>query len=536
MEVFNNFKFIILNKIQEKDYITIDSHRKNEIETLNYIDEIKEIRAIFNVNSNCDLSNKEHLLFLLAIKIFERQRISTKNVILEYSKTDTTLNKNYEYMIKITKKLNTLRKFKKEPNKFFFDYIVDKNSLLYNGFHRNQKNGKLIYYNYTNQQFYVKKKGTFYINFFIFCENFLYFFEIDVRDLNINQYFNNKLLNSLKVCQSDRKVLQLTLKLFNIFELTDIYKSKNLDNITCFNTRIEVYHNYLCYKKENKEHFAVKIEKDVIIFEYMRIKNIHKVKKFLKENDTRYRVTKSCFKEFKKLFEFMTKQRERNFIEVELCYRLLESNGLIKKIVHRIYMDNESALRLVLINICANIEVMKMSNIKDHLNEKRELNLFLEDSNIEDMTRIIIKIIKNIDDDFSYIIKCCLFIEIENVLNDTNFTFNRLIEDLRQIGSTSLMNKLVKCFHLDKFTKKYYDLLNIFSKMLLTKGNIEEVIFKTWLGIFQVTSLISGVPKKINIEDKIHIINDEIPLWFTGSIEELKRLNEDIFSKLNKNN
>ncbi|WUR03164.1 uncharacterized protein VNE69_03373 [Vairimorpha necatrix] len=496
-DIFNNFKSVMFNKIDGGDFITIDKNKKNEIEFFNYIDETKHLRPlIFNrINMNCSLSNKKTLLLCLAKKVLNKKRECFENVILVYSKTDFILNRNMEYIIETIKEINLERKKRNDKNEFFFEHIIEDTNLLYNGYHQNQKNEKLIENNYTNQQFYVKKNG------------------------------------NLKIWQSDKNILELTIKLFNIFELTDVYKLKEFDNITCLNTRIELCHNYLCYMKENKECFGIKIEKSTIVFEYMGIQNIYIINLQLKKNDTRINITQKCFNTFQTFLEFIKKQRKSYFSEVELCYRLLESNNLVEEIIQKILNNNESALRLVFINICANIEIIELSNLKDHINEKNELDKILEQNNIKDMARIIMKILKNIDTEFSLIIKSGLFIETENVLNEYNKSSCELIKNLRQIGSGIIKRNFEYFFTAVKIKKTYFNLSQIFSRAKLEKKTVEDAIFKTWFSIFQITSLISGVQRTFNIEDKKLSINDKLPHWFTEDINRLNEFNEAILAE-----
>ncbi|WUR04472.1 uncharacterized protein VNE69_09027 [Vairimorpha necatrix] len=394
-----------------------------------------------------------------------------KDIVVIYDPSCWENNLTYKKIINELKKLNRIRKENKDCSKISYEFIIHKNTFLYEvfkmkNFSKNIQNEQ----DRDNQQpRIVSENGKKYLSFFIIVNSICYHFEINIQELRVYKLFNLYLPTKYHLDPRDNLICQLFNELYMFSYIEDI---QTLDN------------DFMPNSVKNKiqsddKKFEIEIEND-------KVKFLHKSKIFEYFKSNRNFGIEKCYDEIvefaEKILKF--KQDKESCKIVELFFRLINCDVGIENYTKILFRKSETASNIIFAHVLLYHEIIEVS----------ELNTIIEnvDINIDRRKELVRTLLDNLSDGVypssNYLIKFFLFNEAENYIKENDVKdsiFSRLmrIANLLKARETSfrfwhwitpmscipketfnlatMINELLKCHYneiLSAGTEKMQDL------------------------------------------------------------------------------
>ncbi|WUR04442.1 uncharacterized protein VNE69_08194 [Vairimorpha necatrix] len=524
-EIYNNFKDELEIKLDIGDFITID---KNELHELEYI-EFEETLDSYIINFKTTISEfvleirNDKSISDVSSQIYKEIKtyygLSSYPRLLVYNQNNLPLSKSIKKIINTLKTLNR-HSNNAAPKDYCFDDIIEKSSMLYDAiiFIMNNIDENA----YFNELRYVKKDNTFFIYLFFHNNDLLYYFEIDVKNLNLRKIFRNKVLKSLKNINFNQEIIRYVFKLYGINELSNIINEFHY-KLQRSNDRVLVVFNKYgnTSEKDLTEHNAH------IINDGMG--SMHKSV-----------LSEEGLKELNKIHNYLDTIIIREFEHIEIFYRLIESNCLVEMLLERILFNTGKGLNIFFINFCLNINLLCKNDLivfneNSFVNQNSDKTLCVKDiTKKKKILHRIVDFLTNYKFSNSYLIKTCLFIEAETILNEKEDSGKEVFQILKIIGNIVGQENIANTFYLRKKEFKTYDLITIFENMFYHKGLIFHCITRMWEKIFETISFVIGVENVVNIEGFNFKFNNENRNCSFVDIDEVNKYRNDLSRKLGK--
>ncbi|WUR04708.1 uncharacterized protein VNE69_10059 [Vairimorpha necatrix] len=492
-QFYNSLNFKINYKIQERDYLTLSFLKQYVIVIIRFDTSKNELNADIsriqpnatireNLNSitlHCD--NKSVQIIVYEFEYLLKNEINSKfmeSIVLIYKPKYFEDNIIFKKIINKFKEVNINRN---SDDELSYEYILDEYSLLSTVLTKMK-----IFHDYNYDPIkqhsyiaYVENKDIKHIGFCITFNHVYCFFEVNVKEL-----YAEKIFNLVSADSSFNGIIDMTIskhfrELFDYVYINNIKTNYKGFFPDCTYNKIKSVDGTFEIKiKNHKIYFSHK--KDVFIYS-LRIKNIDK----------------RCFNEFQKIFKrfLALKEENENFRIIILFFRLMNSHNKIGLLANRILNKPRTALNILFSHLLLN----------QGLIEENELDKIIKNEDFDECNRkeLIKNLLDNLNDNVyisnAYIMKICLFIEAENLINEIENDNNSIFGTLKNIGNNILVKifsqnslKILKLYILGKLKKT--SLLTIFQELVNSHMNTIEVYgISTSTYLSRITSLFTGL-------------------------------------------
>ncbi|WUR04247.1 uncharacterized protein VNE69_08005 [Vairimorpha necatrix] len=488
--VYSNFKSVVHDKIDRRDYRTLSLEKQYLIVILRFYKPRNELNAdvirltpnkskkekLKNLKVKCDNKSIQNI-----VREFEEKLIHEctpnfmESIVLIYNPRYFYYNIIFKKIINELTELNDIRE---KTSDIFYEYIIDNNSLWFKIF----KKIKTEYdYNYNpnnnnSEITYVKNNNSGFVNFCIKCENVYYFFVVNVQKLAIERLYNLIDIESLNCNATDGLIVK---------HFYDLYKFVLIENINTKNKK------GFPYCTENKiescdDVFEIEIKNDKIYFSQKS--DVYKYSPNSKNID------KECFYEFQEIFKKFSAliQEKEKFKILDFFFKLIQGNNAIEFLANRILNKHDTALKIIFTHILMDLELIK----------ENEFTKILMDRACASNT---------------YLLKICLFIEAENYINEIDINHDSIFGTLKKIGN------LIKSKKALKLVNNHLQYFEIY-EMLISRHVV--IISSLFTGLDQNTckiSLQSYFTKKDIVLKTLGFIKSDVESNNTSIIQKLKK-------------
>ncbi|WUR03714.1 uncharacterized protein VNE69_06035 [Vairimorpha necatrix] len=439
--LYNKISDSIMNKIENRDYGTINITKSYTKITLALFEEIKSIKVEIEEDPS-ELSGQKNFGFAIISydnkpinKILKEIEMNIKKIIqnnnsflMFYYHEDFKRDPIIAKIVKCFKLTNNKKRLKNLTKGFYFENICEKGSCIDELIH--EMNCVNIYNNHTvvmpkSYVYYIIKDHKYYIRFRIDIMTNCYFFELSVDELQIDEFHLPVNKNLFYKNDINEKILR---KLQNLYKLGDaklITYNLLTFPVYCTPTYIE---NVCPFFKVEIEHDKIFVRQISKIFSYFVRKNIHSE---LLYSENIYYIDEKCYNEFKELVNTIHEinKIERN-IGIEMIFKLLLKNNLIEFLIRRILNRCKSAINILVAHILL-LEKLIDKNELDMIIGKKDLNDDLRNTIIKNL---MVKLISTKSQGF-YFLKICLIIETEIFLNEKKNCKKGFFKDIKDIAN-----------------------------------------------------------------------------------------------------
>ncbi|WUR04642.1 uncharacterized protein VNE69_09194 [Vairimorpha necatrix] len=467
--------------------------------------------------------------------------------VLVYKEQDMMLNKDFESIIERIKSENLSRQMRNtENNIFVYDLIIEKYCLLHRliakinyieGYDINKNNDDFVYY---------RKNNSIYYSFFIIKKSICHIFDIDIDRLNINDFFVKKVKDQFKYDNYNKDVFRYAIKLHNIDDFTEICNSRRFEKNEYY-TEIENILNNLDNDRYVELGIEVIEESNTITFKSKFNKTIYSFETEDKQTNNFRQIDKTHLNLFYRLLHrrgilhqfiekiFNDSGTGTNIFFANLCFHLnlislsdlkyvttnhVESDFNLKwlinknkedmlKIIEKSKLKNKEMIKnFIKENNIMNINCLEILDI--HKNTLKKLNKILErNKNISRLKYIdekksyikkigfidrLVKITSNIEDDIIYMIKICLFLEGDTLINEKMYNGDDVSYNLKSISNIVQKRRY----------KHRISLSEVYKEILAKYIYYNDALKYAWLKIFEQTSQITGAYYLYKLYDMKH--------------------------------
>ncbi|WUR03930.1 uncharacterized protein VNE69_06243 [Vairimorpha necatrix] len=531
--VYDKLNEVIINKIENKDYGII-KRRNFFFEVLLGFDEndnilsIKlsiqlsniDIRPKFkNIKVNCNYKSIDDIVKEIEHILFEAYKEKVvDSIILIYNLKFNESNYILKKIINNIKKENIVRKKRPFHSDICYVNIIENNALIAITSSKTKR-----YFYYIENKIYdqciqrenIKNSNINSIWICIYIDQIYYFFELDIKELGLeNLYFSN-ITKKVYDNENDDKVFQY---------LYELYLYANIENFdTCIGTFLP-----LCTINDVLiigNNFTIELKNQEIVF-------------LLDSGDYYYSFKEKTAKNIKILFEFqellvkisMILKAEEKFKCVELFFRITENNIYLKLLVDRILFYSRTSLRIIFTHLLLIEKILDETELKkiianEALSEKRKIQI------LKDTLRILLKY-ECLSS--TYTMKICLFLEAEISMNEDDVISNSLFGTLKKIAKIIADKKTQKNnFNelIETSDKVQVDLLTIYEEIYILHidniKNMKEIVSEY---VFQVILLFTESVHNIGVN-----LSNKTDKVFTRSWineNEIEKNNDIIRKKL----
>ncbi|WUR03210.1 uncharacterized protein VNE69_04039 [Vairimorpha necatrix] len=540
---YNQLYINTLKKIENKEYLVIDTEKQ-----------YMRIRLCFDYFENEFYFNKEFEGFgpecifkktineekesvTLAIEEFEEKMLHECNtylpdyIILLYSKMDYEINPTYKLIINQIKNLNGPRTQTSIRNTIHYDHIVEESihyAIMFSKIkkHSIKKLGDLE--TLDSAPMFIKKNNNVFICFFINLEHIYYFFEIDIRELNLKNIFNSANFRTSHKNKTDKQISNLFRHIYKYAYMDKIRTSsfifllrERIDDIELNNGGLKI--------RINKS--DVNFIQDSICYTYYS-RNMG----YILKSDVR--ITTKCFTEFEMLFDKIFSINDNNELisGVDMFYRLIESDNKVEFLLQRILNNCGTAINIMFAHLV----------FSEKLIDENELNEIIMQSNSEitEHAKLINSILKSLSNhrilSSTFLMKICLFLEAEQYLNENKMDNDSIFGTLKKIGQLITSKKDCKRTKDPGVTSKneFIDLSKIYHEAI--KYHMQDIIDfhkKVDEFIIKITFLVTGYETCFFKQGRLcfELKKDEIINFFKFDIDQVEKNNDLISKKLSIN-
>ncbi|WUR02474.1 uncharacterized protein VNE69_02001 [Vairimorpha necatrix] len=490
------------NKIEIGDYqkINTEKHYLNVIltfdKTRNELDAditIKKFNStkredIINIKIYCEDKTSTEIIneFEANLKI-KCDPTFSESVVIIYKPIYFVNNLCFKKIIDEFKNLNIRRKEQNINSDIFYEYIIDDLYLWSRTF---SSINTLRDYNYTLIDYIplyimIERSSTNHINFCINSKKTYYFFEVSLKELEIDNlkcFFD---INSWYSNSSDARISEYFIEL---------YKYVYIDNL-----KSEIL-RYLEFCTINKiqsldTKFTIEINNDEIKFSH----NLNNYTYSYNKN-----LNKKCFYEFQDVLSKIVavNLKNKDFQVIELFFRLINSENEVEFLINRLLGNPGTALHLIFIHTLLYKELIK----------ENEMNKLMSNEIISyDKKKLLDVLSDNVCLSCSYLIKVSLFIEAEKYINENDCNNESIFGTLKKIG------------YLMKNKKRYKPIRNSLKFLVPSqKGNLNLVKIYIELVKYRLEDI-----KKFNISMNNYIYNTLSLLTLDNSSIESWNISHD---------
>ncbi|WUR02788.1 uncharacterized protein VNE69_03009 [Vairimorpha necatrix] len=351
--------------------------------------------------------------------------------ILVYNSLDV---KRYPIMKKIIENMkhkNCERRENKIIDEIFFEIICDKDCLLYKMIYNRTgpslSNKKILSCNPEAEYSTNYNENTYYIRLRIDVLNYCYFFELNTKDLDVENLYSFDDINIKFKSIFDREILRQLLILYNSCE-NNLLNSV-IESIPLKCTPISVV-NISSY-------FKIRIKYEKIIFEDENIAFYYSKKKFKHLNNKTY-INEESYTEIKEIIEsiLVIKKLDQGRA-VDFFYRILKFNKKLEFLIMNILNKPGTGLYLIFIHLLFFLKIMNEDDLKIIIEQKdNELKKIMIAKNL------LKKLSDDIDRSF-YLVKVCLLIETERYIN-YNVELEPIFKTFKVIGELIESKKMLQ--------------------------------------------------------------------------------------------
>ncbi|WUR04706.1 uncharacterized protein VNE69_10057 [Vairimorpha necatrix] len=545
--VYEKINNLLLDKIRENDYRTIDVDKKylrvrlsfNSYNLVLYVRLVRNTNKSENLNENSNfeincndktidstVGELEDILLQEYIKRYD------DFVVLIYDSPYIESHEYYHEIISKLKEINVARKEIRNWSDLFYDTIMEYDYREHEFF------SKICWYTYFNDKramyginppiIYFNKGDCRFISFCIHLETKYYFFNIDVREfyeeeffsmIEIENEYNNKIDESIGKC------------------LHDLYKCANIDKFyTLGFCSLNSSDKKISFSGKT---FNMKIKNDSLFVALKNNITYYCMKKDLRQFKPQIIIDQEFLTDFKKIFIRFDKINSGYYRHraVEMFYRLLESNNKVDFFVNKIINKRGTALNMIFAYLMLNAGLIN----------KSELNKILSNEQQDEIIKMpfIKPLLTKLSNHTLYVeiyaIKICIYIEAEEFIKENDISndpvFCTLLEIENQIELKKLGNNFVNdSTNMNSRTK--FDFYKIYQGAIA--GHIENIEnFKkiVWENIFKITSLFTVSMESVwkRCFDQLHTNKEEVISKFSINSNDVENNNEIIKKKLDEN-
>ncbi|WUR03791.1 uncharacterized protein VNE69_06111 [Vairimorpha necatrix] len=440
--LYDEINTMILNKIENREYVTFNSIEQYNKITLSFNEKNKFF--CLNIEKKLSCNSEQKIEFLLnyydnkslrdIIEDIEYYLGSHLNwainvpLILAYDPLNFESCPIMEDVVENIKKINQRRKVNKKGWEIYFEHICEKNSYLLDMLHA-LKHGTI-----DNQEkvdicgVYFCNKGKYNDRNLRFCikEGYMcHLFELNVEQLQIDKLYSLSDTNIMRNNKLDEDILT---KFLEICKFSDINAVKTY----CLPYNLKIKLNKI---EIPNTIFTLELSTDKIIFKQNHGKYFYCLAKDTKEQkDNNFIIEQKLFIEFRQLLKkiFEVKNIEYNCRGVEIFYRILKSQGKLKSLLSKILTTKTSSANLICIHL------LLSGNIID----QEEFNKLMNVAKSPDHETLVARVINiitfnsaSLDSLHFYLIKICLLIEAENFINENDVEDDKLCKTLMDINN-----------------------------------------------------------------------------------------------------
>ncbi|WUR04705.1 uncharacterized protein VNE69_10056 [Vairimorpha necatrix] len=502
--IYNTIKSVIINKIEKREFLTID------IET-HYL----RVDLWFNKNKNelnADLVRKIYYSEIIYERGFIKVLCTNKSIenictefeqklSQEYYKNldvsivliyDTAYIESYQIYCEIVnflKQKNHEKKTGKFSSELYYENIIE-NNRLWNRMFNVRKVGNNYYYNsdivsLDSPLQYIKKNNDRFISFCKNFENVYYFFDLDAKEFYTDDFFS--LFKVTLEYENEDEILIVK-------NLLELYKHIHIDFMYIYYKNLieEISLNKIKFYDFS---FMAKIESNTIRFIHNSKEYVYYIQESADMNNNFTVIDFDCFSSFQKIFGKISiiNNTKKCHTVIELFYRLMESNLKVEVILERILSKLGTGINILFLHLLLNEELINESELKMHVVSGIDRSIFMQN--------LLKKLSDNILSASTYVIKICIFIEGEDFINENDinkdiFGTMKKIENLNAAKKNIQINKKDEFSIIDK--KKEIDLLNIYKTVVeFYLKDIENFKETVWKHIFKLVSLFTGLDATI---------------------------------------
>ncbi|WUR02067.1 uncharacterized protein VNE69_01009 [Vairimorpha necatrix] len=443
--VFNTIREVLLDKINNKDYISLDTNHSYEVLYVHCLHTEKRIQITTKNFTTIDEEYVERTY------ITEETDFSVISKFLE-NILNSHLYKSAHHKILVYDQIlaelmndilarNSVN-IRKE-NYLSFNHIIENKSpmermILEAKFNRH---GVCIKSNYI-LTYFINERAIL-LRFYIKNSNIIRFFEVDCKKLGIKDLFIKILRKNDISKKYDKKIFDDALCLYDILVLSVIIKSTGDLKINCEADYIKTEAS-----KTFKLNFNVKKQNDDLIFSYLNREIIYSIKNKDKN------LTDWC-----KIYDRFYEIQNQEFKDIDTFYQIMKCNNKLEFLIKCIMKDKHSVLNAFLRNLCACLYGFELNDLQKITIKSLILNL-------------------DYDDEIVYMLKVCLFIEAENYINDNQMIYDPVFVKLKEIGQFYCNRNII-------------NLINVFQQINNIKNDLLDVMQETWGDLFNIISLFS---------------------------------------------
>ncbi|WUR04377.1 uncharacterized protein VNE69_08132 [Vairimorpha necatrix] len=542
-DIYNKLNYVINKKIENRDYVTIDLNKdclrinlmwkkdtSSLIASLN-IDFFDNIDKISLIEINCIDKCIEIIVKELEEKLsHEIKKTTASCIILNYFPLVYECIPIYRNVVIHLKKTNIIRKDKKLNHEIFYTCIIE-NNIIWNIVF------KIIKFNNLESEYkheidfplnFIRKNNNLFICFYINLENLVFFFEIDVKDLDVEKLFPYINIITSHTNETDKIISKI---IHELYKKDKIYRICNsyTRGMTIYNRKKVV----LIYRD-----FEIELNDDSLQIKQKSAKYNYSFKDDSNYNGIKSNIDDKCFLEFQDFFRklYIVIEKDECSIGVEMFYRLIESYGKVLFFVNRILNNRGTILNIIFTHLL----------LANELIDNNELHKIILDDKLNDLR--IIELQKTILEAFSnhsvlsctMLMKICLFFDAERYINENDINNESIFGTLKKIGKLiSLKDKNQTDSELNASdAKEKIDLLEIYqdavSNHLDDIENFKNIVREY---VFDMTSLFTGKMKNISENDINYIFNIRTEVTTTFNMEKkiIQSNNDTIRKKLQEN-
>ncbi|WUR03727.1 uncharacterized protein VNE69_06048 [Vairimorpha necatrix] len=506
LNIYDALNISLRHKAENKDYYMLDFDAQYWRVWIHYSNEDNIIIGQITEDPTSTYSTKVKKTFYIdcdnkSIKLISMElEDNVKNCnrifltdykLLVYEREDIL---NYSLMKNLIEHIrNTNQKFKEVHYEYILEFdndtspifLITKFDIPYNEFEINM----------INQPFYIiQKNNTKYIRITINLRNFYFLFEINCEDIF-------SALKSLPEHNDD--LSKYILELYKFVDIDSNKKFSKNDNFVPYFTDFIISYGGL--KLETKQ--------DEIVFSQTFCSETY----FFEDNSNEctHVSDKICYDEFRKILEFICKIKVKKFQGAELLYRLLKKHNKIELILLRI-LNSVTGLNIFFLQLGNLLEVLELDVTRNREKYNTDKNNFVK--------RIAYLLSSNHSFPF-YLIKICLFLEVEKMLNESEIENDTILTTLYRINLLLSQNN------------EFVDLMNVYDFISLymeetRKFNIdfEEYALKT-ASLFQKSDNFTIIKKSNKFTFNKYEFCEELGF----DIHKVKKNSEIFLKRLVKN-
>ncbi|WUR03587.1 uncharacterized protein VNE69_05176 [Vairimorpha necatrix] len=543
--VYDRLNTILTNKIAKRDYCVIVNNKRYlkvefkflSIHELNAKLEIEffpwnESKSLEDININCRGKSVETIVKEFEeVLLLEYEKILADSIILVYNSNFYVVDPIYKKIINYLKEENAKRTELSMCSKIFYD-IIDDHYCLWDRIVGRIKID-FRFYNGDPKDFripltIVERNDECYLNISIYLDDVYYFFELNLKELKEETFFNRVELKSSDTNETNKVISKKFHDLYRFIILEGLslnYKkhiiSFDIDNIELYNL------NFVISINNN----SIQITHNLGKFVYNLDNNSTKV-------DNENIIEKKTLEEFKELF-IKIRLIDFKYDSVELFFRLIENKNKIELLLDRIISNSKNPLCI----ICAHLMLIQKLIDRNEFNKMLGVDKLNGERKIQIIEIILRNLILRVDILFTYFIKICLFLEAERYINENDDLNDSIFNTLKQIGIlVKLKENIEKKVSINEVqlphNKNIIDIVKIYR-------NFEKLHFKDikilrkqiLIRILEISILFTGLEKtKCEINSYQSITHKDTVINTLGfDINEVNINNEAIRKKLASN-